>query len=322
MTGSPSCPPSRRCGKRWLPCAAISMPTRELRFEERRTAALVAECLEAWGYQVSRGVGRTGVVGTLCRGEGPALGLRADMDALPIREATGLPYASQVDGVMHACGHDGHTAMLLAAARHLVESPHWRGTLQLIFQPAEEGLGGARAMLDDGLLERFPATPSSPCTTSRDTPSATSASIPAPSWLGRYRGHPRDRRWRPRRGAAAHRRPGGGLLRHRAGLAEHRLAQRRPAGHRDRQRRRDPCRDGLQRDPGQRRNDPQRPGPDRGNPCPAGAPHRRTGPRPGRQLRPRGRRSTTGIAIRCWSTIPGRPRSPARWPATGWARNA
>ncbi|HBO7585866.1 TPA: amidohydrolase, partial [Pseudomonas aeruginosa] len=122
----------------------------ELGFEERRTAALVAECLEAWGYQVSRGVGRTGVVGTLCRGEGPALGLRADMDALPIQEATGLPYASQVDGVMHACGHDGHTAMLLAAARHLVESPHWRGTLQLIFQPAEEGLGGARAMLDDG----------------------------------------------------------------------------------------------------------------------------------------------------------------------------
>ncbi|HHO8972332.1 TPA: M20/M25/M40 family metallo-hydrolase, partial [Pseudomonas aeruginosa] len=89
----------------------------ELGFEERRTAALVAECLEAWGYQVSRGVGRTGVVGTLCRGEGPALGLRADMDALPIQEATGLPYASQVDGVMHACGHDGHTAMLLAAAR-------------------------------------------------------------------------------------------------------------------------------------------------------------------------------------------------------------
>ncbi len=258
----------------------------ELGFEERRTAALVAECLEAWGYQVSRGVGRTGVVGTLCRGEGPALGLRADMDALPIQEATGLPYASQVDGVMHACGHDGHTAMLLAAARHLVESPHWRGTLQLIFQPAEEGLGGARAMLDDGLLERFPCDAIFAMHNVPGYPVGHLGFHPGPFMASyRHRGHPRDRQRRPRRGAAAHRRPGGGLLRHRAGLAEHRLAQRRPAGHRDRQRRRDPCRDGLQRDPGQRRNDPQRPRPDRGNPCPAGAPHRRTGPRPGRQLR-------------------------------------
>ena len=117
-----------------------------------------------------------------CAAARGALGLRADMDALPIQEATGLPYASQVDGVMHACGHDGHTAMLLAAARHLVESPHWRGTLQLIFQPAEEGLGGARAMLDDGLLERFPCDAIFAMHNVPDTPSATWVSIPAPSW--------------------------------------------------------------------------------------------------------------------------------------------
>ena len=102
-------------------------------------------------------MGRTGVVAVL-RGaaDGPRLGLRADLDALPIAEATGLPYASRKAGLMHACGHDGHTATLLAAARVLALAKPARGTLNLIFQPAEEGLGGARAMLDDGLLERFP----------------------------------------------------------------------------------------------------------------------------------------------------------------------
>ncbi|SDO14198.1 M20 aminoacylase family protein [Pseudomonas jinjuensis] len=128
----------------------------ELGFEERNTSALVARCLEEWGYRVTRGIGGTGVVGTLENGAGPALGLRAEMDALPIREATGLPYASRIDGVMHACGHDGHTAMLLAAGKCLAQSREFRGTLRLIFQPAEEGLGGARRMLEDGLLERFP----------------------------------------------------------------------------------------------------------------------------------------------------------------------
>ncbi|MGX9031983.1 M20/M25/M40 family metallo-hydrolase, partial [Pseudomonas aeruginosa] len=113
---------------------------------------LVTDGWGAWGTRVGGVVVRIGGFGPFGCGGAPVLPLRADMDALPIQEATGLPYASQVDGVMHACGHDGHTAMLLAAARHLVESPHWRGTLQLIFQPAEEGLGGARAMLDDGLL--------------------------------------------------------------------------------------------------------------------------------------------------------------------------
>ncbi|RBH34894.1 amidohydrolase, partial [Pseudomonas sp. MWU13-2860] len=104
------------------------------------------------------GLGLTGVVGTLRRGEGPTIGLRADMDALPIHEATGLPWASRVDGKMHACGHDGHTAMLLAAACELARRESWRGTVHLIFQPAEEGHGGsgAKRMLDDGLFRLFP----------------------------------------------------------------------------------------------------------------------------------------------------------------------
>ncbi len=129
----------------------------ELAFEEHRTAALVADKLEAWGYAVERGIGGTGVVGTLVRGHGKKrLGIRADMDALPIDEATGLAYASCNAGVMHACGHDGHTAMLLAAARHLADQGAFDGTLHLIFQPAEEGGGGALRMMEDGLFERFP----------------------------------------------------------------------------------------------------------------------------------------------------------------------
>lgn len=128
----------------------------ELGFEEHATSELVATLLAEWGYRVTQGVGRTGVVGTLTRGNGYSLGLRADMDALPIEEATQLPHASHVRGVMHACGHDGHTAMLLAAAMCLTQRTQWRGTLNLIFQPAEEGLGGARKMIEDGLFERFP----------------------------------------------------------------------------------------------------------------------------------------------------------------------
>jgi hippurate hydrolase len=129
----------------------------ELAFAEHRTAALVADKLDSWGYAVERGIGGTGVAGTLVRGKGTKrLGIRADMDALPIIEATGLEYASRNSGVMHACGHDGHTAMLLAAARHLAEQGSFDGTLHLIFQPAEEGGGGALRMMDDGLFERFP----------------------------------------------------------------------------------------------------------------------------------------------------------------------
>jgi hippurate hydrolase len=129
----------------------------ELAFEEHRTAALVADKLEGWGYAVERGIGGTGVVGTLVRGKSTKrLGIRADMDALPIDEASGAEWSSVHAGVMHACGHDGHTAMLLAAARHLAQNSRFDGTLHLIFQPAEEGGGGALRMMADGLFERFP----------------------------------------------------------------------------------------------------------------------------------------------------------------------
>ena len=129
----------------------------ELGYQELRTSDLVAEQLARWGYRVTRGLGGTGVVGQLVRGAGARrLGLRADMDALPIDEATALPYASRHAGVMHACGHDGHTAMLLAAAKHIAAQVPFSGTLNLIFQPAEESLGGAKKMMDDGLFRQFP----------------------------------------------------------------------------------------------------------------------------------------------------------------------
>ncbi len=128
----------------------------ELGLHEQRTSALVAERLAAWGYEVHRGLASTGVVGTLRRGTGrQRLGLRADMDALPIHETTGQPWASVHSGVMHACGHDGHTTMLLMAAQHLAEHGCFSGTLHLIFQPAEEHPGGARLMVEQGLFERF-----------------------------------------------------------------------------------------------------------------------------------------------------------------------
>jgi amidohydrolase len=131
----------------------------ELMYELPRTAATVAEKLKAFGCdEVVPGLGRTGVVAVIRgkkHGSGKVVGLRADMDALPIEEATGLPYASQVPGNMHACGHDGHTAMLLGAAKHLCESRNFDGTAVMIFQPAEEGGAGAKAMIDDGLMERF-----------------------------------------------------------------------------------------------------------------------------------------------------------------------
>ena len=128
----------------------------ELGLEEHRTAGIVAQKLESWGIEVHRGVGVTGVVGVIRKGSGgKRVGLRADMDCLPMDEMTNLPYRSQTPGKMHACGHDGHTTMLLAAAKYLSQAD-FNGTVNLIFQPGEEGIGGALAMLDDGLFERFP----------------------------------------------------------------------------------------------------------------------------------------------------------------------
>ena len=130
----------------------------ETAFEEVRTSDMVAEFLTGLGIEVHRGFGKTGVVGTLKgRHQGNRrIGLRADMDALFIDEKTALPYASTVPGKMHACGHDGHTAMLLGAAEKLAANPDFAGTVHFIFQPAEEGLGGAKVMIDDGLFEKFP----------------------------------------------------------------------------------------------------------------------------------------------------------------------
>jgi amidohydrolase len=131
----------------------------ELMFDVNRTAGVVAEKLREFGCdEVVTGLGRTGVVGVIRGrkgGSGKAIGLRADMDALPIEEATGLPYKSTVPGKMHACGHDGHTAMLLGAARYLAETRNFAGDAVVIFQPAEEGGGGGKVMVDDGLMERF-----------------------------------------------------------------------------------------------------------------------------------------------------------------------
>ncbi|WP_430461451.1 M20 aminoacylase family protein [Thalassolituus sp. LLYu03] len=129
----------------------------ELGFEEHVTSALVEKNLRAWGYEVTTGLGGTGMVAQLRRGDSArSIGIRADMDALPVQEETGLPYASKVAGCMHACGHDGHTAILLAAAHYLAHEGSFNGTVNLIFQPAEEGLGGAARMIADGLFERFP----------------------------------------------------------------------------------------------------------------------------------------------------------------------
>jgi hippurate hydrolase len=129
----------------------------ELAYGENRTASVVAKLLREWGIEVHEGIGKTGVVGVITGGGGGrAIGLRADMDALPIHETSGAPHASVHAGVAHSCGHDGHMAMLLCAARYLAETRRFNGRVHLLFQPAEEGLAGAKAMIEDGLFSRFP----------------------------------------------------------------------------------------------------------------------------------------------------------------------
>ncbi|WBV43840.1 amidohydrolase [Pseudoroseomonas cervicalis] len=158
----------------------------ETRFEEHRTAALVAGKLREWGIAVTEGIGGTGVVGTL-KGSRPgqrAIGLRADMDALFIQEETGLAHASTVPGKMHACGHDGHTAMLLGAAKYLAAKPDFAGTVQFIFQPAEEAGTGAAAMIRDQLFQRFPVDSVYGMHNSPGLPVGTFATRPGPVLAG------------------------------------------------------------------------------------------------------------------------------------------
>ena len=154
----------------------------ELGFKEHRTSALVAEQLESWGIEVHRGLAGTGVVGVL-RGRGSgtrAIGIRADMDALPMQEEGDVPHRSTVDGRMHACGHDGHTTILLGAARYLAETRNFDGTVNFIFQPAEEGGGGGKVMVEDGLFEKFPCETVWGLHNTPDLPAGTIAAAPGP----------------------------------------------------------------------------------------------------------------------------------------------
>jgi amidohydrolase len=153
----------------------------ELGFAEHRTAGRIAAELKALGLEVHTGIGGTGVVGVLRGGSsGRSVGLRADMDALPMHEQTSLPYASATPGVFHGCGHDGHMAMLLGAAQQLVRSPRLNGTVNFIFQPAEEGLGGAREMVKEGLFQRFPCDRVFALHNWPDLPAGTVATRPGP----------------------------------------------------------------------------------------------------------------------------------------------
>lgn len=153
----------------------------ELGFKEHRTAGRITAALRDAGLKVHKGIGGTGLVGVLRAGSSDrAIGLRADMDALPMQEQTGLPYASQTGGAFHGCGHDGHSTMLLGAARHLARTRRFDGTVYFIFQPAEEGLGGARAMVRDGLFDRFPCQRVFALHNWPDLPAGTVATRPGP----------------------------------------------------------------------------------------------------------------------------------------------
>ena len=217
----------------------------ELGFEERRTSDLVAEKLaEFGGIEVHRGLGKTGVVGRLRVGNSPrTIGLRADIDCLPIQESNSFAHRSTHDGRMHACGHDGHTTMLLGAARYLAGSRNFDGTVHFIFQPAEEGLGGAEAMIKDGLFDEFPCDVD---LRHAQPARAGGRQIPDPRRrddgrrrVFRHRDHRQGRARRPARGRH---RPGAGRQPHHDGIAVDRRAQRAAGRYGRRQRHPDPWR--------------------------------------------------------------------------------
>ncbi len=208
----------------------------ELSLEEFNTSELVASKLTEWGYQVTRGLGKTGVVGSLSKGDSPrTIGLRADMDALPIEETTGLPSGQHgAEGKMHACGHDGHTTILLAAAKYIASPAcQFNGTVHLIFQPAEEAIGGADLMIKDGLFEQFP------CERifglhNMPRPACRQAGLLRRQLhgLGGHRQNHDYRLRRPRRPPRAHRRPDRRRCGAGDGPAEHCGAQRAAGGKR------------------------------------------------------------------------------------------
>ena len=185
----------------------------ELGFEERRTSDIVAAKLAEWGIEVTRGIATTGAGRHAAQRQQRAgsIGLRADMDCLPMTEQTGLPHASTVPGKMHACGHDGHTATLLGAAKYLAETKNFDGTVHFIFQPAEEGGGGGKVMVDEGLFERFPCDTVFGIHNDPTLPLGEARVVPGRDPRGlRPRVHHDPRHRRPCGAAACHHRPGAG----------------------------------------------------------------------------------------------------------------
>ena len=225
----------------------------EIGFEEVRTSGIVAEKLKGWGIEVHRGLGGTGVIGVL-KGKGNGgkrIGLRADMDALPMEENTNLRWRSTIPGRFHGCGHDGHTTMLLGTARYLAETRNFDGTVHFIFQPAEEGLGGARAMIKDGLFEKFPCDELYGLHNAPDLNHGEIAILPGPAMAGAdFFDIVIQRLWRPWRDAGTLQ--GRGRHRHdaRPGAADHRQPQRRSAAGGGGVDHADPRRLRLQRHPG------------------------------------------------------------------------
>ena len=227
----------------------------EIGFEEVRTSGIVAEKLKGWGIEVHRGLGGTGVIGVL-KGKGNGgkrIGLRADMDALPMEENTNLKWRSTIPGRFHGCGHDGHTTMLLGTARYLAETKNFDGTVHFIFQPAEEGLGGARAMIKDGLFEKFPCDEVYGLHNAPDLNHGEIAILPGPAMAGAdffditIQGYGAHGAMPERSKDAVDHRDDAG-----AGAADHRQPQRRSLEVRGAVDHADPCRLRLQRDPRRR----------------------------------------------------------------------